>query len=185
MRVGGTTQIKVDVRIVAATNCDLEALVEQGRFREDLYYRLNVVRIHVPPLIERRDDIPLLADAFLKDICEENGKPPVRLAPRAMAYLQNFDWPGNVRQLRNAIEGMVVMSSSDEISVRHLPQEVRRAEPEDKAVAVSIGSTLADAERELIRATLIQTEGNRAKTARILGIGRKTLYRKIEDYRLD
>ena len=184
-RVGGTQTFRVDVRIIAATNRDPEALVRQGLFREDLYYRLNVVRVKMPPLRERREDIAPLVHAFLKEFCQENAKPLLRVSPQAMAHLQNFNWPGNVRQLRNVIEGMVVMATGEEITARNLPAEIRQAEPQRQAVALSIGSTLAQAERELIRATLLQTEGNRAKASRILGIGRKTLYRKIEEYGLE
>ncbi|MCX7011433.1 MAG: sigma-54 dependent transcriptional regulator [Candidatus Sumerlaeota bacterium] len=185
VRVGGTRPLRVDVRILAASNRDIEESVRSGRLREDLYYRLNVVRIKMPPLRERREDIPLLAHAFLKEFREENGKGPLRFTPKALALLQNFDWPGNVRQLRNVIEGMVVMSVGGEISVRNLPPEIRQSEPERQCVSLPVGSTLCDAERELIRATLRQAEGNRAQTARLLGIGRKTLYRKMEEYGLE
>jgi len=184
-RVGGIKTFRVNVRIIAATNSDLEARVREGRFREDLYYRLNVVRMVLPPLRERREDIPLLASAFLKEFCEENVRPVLRISPGAMAHLQNYEWPGNVRQLRNAIEGMVVMAAGDELTVRDLPREIQRAEPPNKALELHVGATLASAERELIRATLLETEGNRAKASRMLGIGRKTLYRKLEEYGLE
>jgi DNA-binding NtrC family response regulator len=185
-RVGGNDVISIDVRIVAATNQDLEKLVKEGTFREDLYYRLNVVRLRLPPLRDRREDIPLLVHAFLKEICEENARPLLRISPGVVARLRDFDWPGNVRQLRNIVEGMVVMATGGELTTRNLPEQIRRSdEPERLAVALSIGSTLAHAERELIRATLAKTEGNRARAARILGIGRKTLYRKIEEYGLE
>ncbi|OPZ06481.1 MAG: Transcriptional regulatory protein ZraR [candidate division BRC1 bacterium ADurb.BinA364] len=181
-RVGGAETIKVDVRIVAATNRDLERLVAEGAFREDLYYRLNVVRLELPPLRERKEDIPLLVSAFLKEFREENNRPHLTISPRAMAHLQSHDWPGNVRQLRNVIEGMVVMATSNEIGVRDLPPDIARFKPGAPNVTLPIGSTLADAERELIQATLLDSGGNRAKAARILGIGRKTLYRKLEEY---
>ncbi|MBI1785213.1 sigma-54-dependent Fis family transcriptional regulator, partial [Candidatus Sumerlaeota bacterium] len=124
-RVGGTETIKVDVRVIAATNRKLEQLVAEGKFREDLFYRLNVVPISLPPLRERTEDIPLLAAAFLKEFGEQNGKPGVRLSPKTLALLQQYDWPGNVRQLRNVIEGLVVMTSTKEIQPRALPEQVR------------------------------------------------------------
>ncbi len=184
-RVGGIRTLKVNVRIIAATNTILEERVREGKFREDLYYRLNVVRLQLPPLRERREDIPLLVHAFLKEFCEENGRPQLRMSPNAMAHLQNYNWPGNVRQLRNVLEGMVVMSTGDELTVRNLPPEIQRAEPKNNELSLAVGSSIATAERELIRVTLMQTEGNRAKASRILGIGRKTLYRKLEEYGLE
>ncbi|MFW6303087.1 MAG: sigma-54-dependent transcriptional regulator [Candidatus Sumerlaeota bacterium] len=183
-RVGGTQTISVDVRVIAATNQDIEKAVEEGRFREDLYYRLNVVKIEVPPLRERRDDIPLLVDTFLEEICEQNDKPKMPIAPKALDALSNYGWPGNVRQLRNVIEGMVVLSTGKELSLKNLPEEIRSAEAPKKSLQLSVGASLEDMERELIRATLDETEGNRAAAARILGVGRKTLYRKLEQYGL-
>ena len=184
-RVGGVGPIKVDVRVVASTNKDLKKLVEEGAFRDDLFYRLNVVMLTLPPLRERREDIPLLVDAFLKEFCEANNRPMLRISPKAMTLLQDFPWPGNVRQLRNVIEGLVVMSVSRDIGPNNLPEEVRSALPARGSVSLRVGATLDDAERELIRATLTQNNGNRAQTARILGIGRKTLYRKLEEYDIE
>jgi DNA-binding NtrC family response regulator len=159
--------------------------VREGRFREDLYYRLNVVRIAIPPLRERRDDIPLLVHAFLSEFCKENKKPLLKIAPKAMTALCEHDWPGNVRQLRNAIEGMVVMAQGREIGIRNLPEEVRSEASAHRTFSLRVGATLADMEKEMIRATLEETKGNRAAAARILGLGRKTLYRKIEEYGLE
>lgn len=184
-RVGGVKTIRVDVRIIAATNSEIEQRVKAGQFREDLYYRLNVVRLQLPPLRERREDIPLLTHAFLKEFCAENGRNLFQMNPVVMAHLQNYDWPGNVRQLRNVIEGMVVMAGGTELTVENLPPEIQRSRPEANSLSLPVGSTLASAERELIRATLVQTEGNRAKASRMLGIARKTLYRKIEEYGLE
>ncbi len=183
-RVGGTETIKVDVRVVAATNQDIEKAVAEGRFREDLYYRLNVVKIEVPPLRERREDIPLLVDAFLGELCEQNGKERMGVSPKAMDALAHYEWPGNVRQLRNVIEGMVVLSSGQELGVKNLPEDVRESEAPKKRLQLKVGASLADMEREMIRATLEETEGNRAAAARILGVGRKTLYRKLDEYGL-
>ncbi len=183
-RVGGTQTLKTDVRIIAASNRRLDQLVREGKFREDLYYRLKVVEIDLPPLRERRDDIPLLIEHFLEEFSRYYGKPKAAVQPRAMAALQAFAWPGNVRQLRNAVEGVVVMTDG-EITMRSLPDEIR-ADPGTPAyVRIPAGASLKEAERDLIRAALIQNGGNRAKTARILGLGRKTLYRKMEEYGIE
>lgn len=181
-RVGGVETIKVDVRVITATNQNLKERMEKGQFREDLYYRLNVIQINVPPLRERPEDIPLMVDTFLKEFCEENNKPLLKIHPQTMTLLQNYDWPGNVRQLRNVIEGMVVMSKSDEITPESLPEEIRQSEKRDQIIRLRIGESLSRAEKKIIESTLSATDGNRAKTARILGIGRKTLYRKLEEY---
>lgn len=208
-RVGGIESIKVDVRIITATNKSLKELVQQGKFREDLYYRLNVIRIQVPPLRERREDIPLLVDAFVKESCEKNNKPLIKVAPKTMALLQNYDWPGNVRQLKNVIEAAVIMCNTQELQPRHLPEEIRNAQLDsqlnyrydlshlpgkgserdlssvnEEYVHLKVGSSLRDAEAALIKATLKKVNDNKAKAAKILGIGRKTLYRKIEEYGL-
>ncbi|MEI6875794.1 MAG: sigma-54 dependent transcriptional regulator [Spirochaetota bacterium] len=183
-RVGGEETIEVDVRIVAATNKDLKKEVAEGRFREDLYYRLNVVNIHVPPLKERRDDIPLLAMAFLKEIAGENGKAVEGFEPKARQALYAHSWPGNVRELRNCIESAVVMARSPLIGIDDLPPTVRGSS-EERDMRVPAGSSLAEAEKILIRETLLAQNGNKSKTAEVLGIGRKTLYQKIVDYEIE
>ncbi|MBN1477432.1 sigma-54-dependent Fis family transcriptional regulator [Candidatus Sumerlaeota bacterium] len=183
-RVGGTETIRVDIRVIAATNRDIDAMVERGTFREDLFYRLNVVRITVPPLRERVEDIPLLADTFVRECAEANGKSLRPLTPRVIAALQGHRWPGNVRQLRNVIEGMVVMSTGKEITVKSLPPELRQTTDGGRTIQLPARISMRDAEREIIRATLRETGGNRAQAARILGLGRKTLYRKMELYGL-
>jgi len=189
-RVGGTETIQASVRVIAATNKDLEARVAAGQFREDLFYRLNVVRIELPPLRDRREDIPLLVQAFLGEFCQMHNKSLARVHPAAMAILERHPWPGNVRQLRNVLEGVVVMAGEQEteVATRDLPAEIRQeadeAAPAEPAVHIRVGTSLRDAERRLIHATLAQTGGNRTKTARLLGMGRKTLYRKLEDYGL-
>ncbi len=184
-RVGGTETIRVDVRVIAATNRNLDELVREGKFREDLYWRLNVVGIHLPPLRDRAEDVPLLTAAFLKEFSAQNGKVGLRLSPKAMALLQEYDWPGNVRQLRNVIEGAVVMSSGKEILPRNLPEPIRKGDPSRGIIPIRPDSTMAEAEREIIRATLARLGGNRARTAKQLGIGRKTLYRKMEQYKIE
>lgn len=182
-RVGGVKTVKVDTRVVAATNKDLKKEVEAGRFREDLYYRLNVVRIDLPSLRERTDDIPLLVHQFLKEFCKEHGK-ELQIGPKAMTVLQNYHWPGNVRQLRTIIESAVILTPGKEIQPRNLPEEVRSDLSPANAVKLRVGMTVTDAERELIRATLSEFGGNKAKAARVLGLGRKTLYRKLGEYGL-
>jgi DNA-binding NtrC family response regulator len=183
-RVGGEETVEVDVRIVAATNKDLKEEIRKGTFREDLYYRLNVVNIRVPPLRERRDDIPLLAMAFLREFAEENGKKLEGFDPKARQALYAYPWPGNVRELRNSVESAVVMASSGLVGLDDLPPGVRSS-GEERDVRVPIGSTLEAAEKILIRETLAAQGGNKSRTAEVLGIGRKTLYQKIEEYRIE
>ncbi len=183
-RVGGTETLHSDVRVIAASNKRLDELVAKGDFREDLYYRLKVVSIDLPPLRERRDDIPMLVEHFLEEFSRFYEKPKTRIANRAMSMLQNYQWPGNVRQLKNVIEGSVVMTTG-EIGVSDLPEEIQAEGKNVSQVTISAESSLKDAERELIQAALIHYGGNRAQTARSLGLGRKTLYRKMEEFGLD
>jgi len=183
-RVGGEDTVEVDVRIVAATNRDLKEEIRKGSFREDLYYRLNVVNIHVPPLKERRDDIPLLAMAFLREFAQENGKKLDGFDPKARQALYAYPWPGNVRELRNSVESAVVMAGSGLVGLDDLPPGVRSS-GEERDVRVPVGSTLAEAEKILIRETLVAQGGNKSRTAEVLGIGRKTLYQKIDEYGID
>ena len=180
-RVGGEKSITVDTRLITATNRDLEKEVAAGTFRSDLYYRLNVVHIHVPPLRERKEDIPLLIAAFIKEFTEENAKNIAAIEPKARAALYAYDWPGNIRQLRNCLESAVVMSSDDIIRLSDLPEPVREAE-QTSSIRIQIGTPLAEAERHIIMETLAAYNGNKSKTADILGIGRKTLHRKLDDF---
>jgi DNA-binding NtrC family response regulator len=182
-RVGGESTMEVDVRFIAATNKDLKAEIAAGRFREDLYYRLNVVNIHVPPLRDRREDIPLLAATFLHEFSEENGKPIDGFEPRARQALYAYDWPGNVRELRNCIESSVVMASSRFITVDDLPPGPRSAQ-EKKEIHLPALCSLEDAEKIIIAETLAMLGGNKTRTAEVLKIGRKTLYQKIDEYGL-
>ena len=184
-RVGGEETITVDVRVVTATNRDLKAEIDHGTFREDLYYRLNVVHIDVPPLRERQADIPLLTAGFLKEAAEENGKELVGIEPAALTALQRYAWPGNVRELRNCIESAVVMARGTTVDLGDLPAAVRNAEDDTAAVRMPLGSTLAQGEREMIRATLSAHNGNKSRTAEILGISRKTLHRKLREFALE
>jgi len=184
-RVGGEETIDVDVRIIAATNRDLRAEIEKGTFREDLYYRLNVVNIHVPPLRERKEDIPLLVAAFIKEFAKENGKAVEGIDPRARAALHNHDWPGNIRELRNCIESAVVMAKGSIITLEDLPPTINRSGDGNDVIRISLGSSLQDAEQEIIRSTLAAQNGNKTRTAEVLGIGRKTLHRKITEYEIE
>ncbi|MCF7915071.1 MAG: sigma-54 dependent transcriptional regulator [Spirochaetaceae bacterium] len=183
-RVGGEHTQEVDVRVVSATNRDLKSEIEEGRFREDLFYRLNVVNIHVPPLRDRKEDIPLLISAFLQEFSEENQKNIEGIDPRARLALYNYHWPGNIRELRNCIESAVVMSKGNIISYDDLPPTVTSGSETDY-IKIEVGSSMEDAEREMIRATLHRENGNKSRTADVLGIGRKTLHRKIQEYKLE
>ncbi|MDR0319887.1 MAG: sigma-54 dependent transcriptional regulator [Treponema sp.] len=183
-RVGGEQTIETDVRIIAATNKDLKAEIEKGNFRDDLYFRLNVVNINVPPLRERKDDIPLLAYAFLKEFVQENGKKIEGINEKARARLYGYDWPGNIRELRNCIESAVVMCQSNIIRVDDLPPAFRNAD-DDGWINIRLGSNMAECEKVVIRDTLSYCKGNKSKTAETLDIGRKTLIRKLADYELD
>ena len=183
-RVGGEETIETDVRIVAATNRDLKKEIEEGRFREDLYYRLNVVNIHVPPLRERRDDIPLLAMAFLKEFAHENGKNIEGFDSKTRSTLYAYAWPGNIRELRNCVESAVVMARGSLVGVDDLPPSIRSS-GEERDIRIPSGSSLAETEKILIRETLAAQGGNKSRSAEILGIGRKTLYQKIEEYGIE
>jgi len=192
MRVGGTEEITVDVRVLAATNRNLEEMSREGKFRADLYYRLNVVTLEIPPLRERRDDIPLLATAFLEQFAREHDRPVPVLTPEALQVLKAAPWPGNVRELRNLMQSLVILHPGTEIGVHHLPEPIRRA-VEESAPAVEgadpaasfVGKKMEDIEREVILRTLEMTGGNRSRAAQALGIGLRTLQRKIKQYRAE
>ena len=177
-RVGGTQPITVDVRLVAATNRNLEEEVKAGRFREDLFYRLNVVRIPMPPLRERKDDIPLLLHAFLREFNIENQKNITGFDNRAKSAILKYSWPGNIRELKNCVESAVVMCNGDEIKIEDLPASVRE-KGEEKAITIPIGMSLEEAEMVIIQENLAACNGNKTKCAEVLGIGRKTLHRKL------
>jgi DNA-binding NtrC family response regulator len=177
-RVGGEETIETDVRIVAATNKDLKEEIEKGNFREDLYFRLNVVNILVPPLRERKDDLPLLITSFLKEFAGENGKTVDTIDEKARAAIYAYDWPGNVRELRNCMESAVVMAKGPVITADDLPPTLRR-KSEEGWIRIPLGTSLEDAEKIIIRDTLTFLQGNKSKTAEILSIGRKTLHRKL------
>ena len=180
LRVGGTESVEVDIRVVAATNKDLKALVAKGEFREDLYYRLNVVDIHLPALKDRREDIPLLAARFIKELAEKNHVQVSGITPAAMRLLENYDWPGNVRELRNTIEKMVVLSTGALLDVVDVPEQMQSTTA--PLVDLSSSVTLGENEKAQILAVLKEVGGNRTRAAQVLGISRRTLYRKLDEY---
>ncbi len=180
-RVGGSETINIDTRIIAATNRNLEEEIKAERFREDLYFRLNVVHIHIPALRERKEDIPLLAAAFIKEFAEENGKKIDSIEPRARTAIYNYDWPGNIRQLQNCIQSAVVMSSDSTIHFCDLPAPLKET-VESSPICIPMGVTMQEAEKQVILQTLANQKNNITKTADILGIGRRTLHRKLEEY---
>jgi DNA-binding NtrC family response regulator len=191
MPVGETRPIAVDVRVLAATNADLEQRVTEGKFREDLYYRLSVIRLHVPPLRERREEVPHLSTYFLRDASERLGKPDVRLSPATLDLFARYWWPGNVRQLRNEIQRAVALSPPGGlIEPDHLSPDLSAPEPGkssaapggDGGIAIRPGNlavVVERIERDLITATLTSTAGNISETARVLGLTRRGLYLKM------
>jgi DNA-binding NtrC family response regulator len=187
-RVGDNKPIRVNVRLISASNRSLEEMVAQGRFRNDLYFRLKVVTVHLPALRERREDIIPLADHFRRQFAKRHHKPIKGLSPVVSKRLYSYDWPGNVRQLRNALETMVVLDLDGTLDVDDLPPELADVEQPSGPIAASggplelIGRTMDDIERWAIEETLKLTNGNREEAAKILGIGARTLYRKLEKY---
>jgi DNA-binding NtrC family response regulator len=178
-RVGGEETIETDVRVIAATNKDLKAEIEKGNFREDLYFRLNVVNIDVPPLRERKDDIPVLAASFLKKFAAENGKTIEGIHEKAYSRLCAYGWPGNIRELQNCIESAVVMCRKDLITEEDLPPALQSLGDEGW-VRIPLDISLEEAEQLIINAAVSYHKGNKSKAAEALGIGRKTLHRKLD-----
>ena len=180
-RVGGSKTLKVDVRVVAATNQNLEEMVTAGTFRKDLFYRLNVIHLEIPPLRSRSEDIPLLAQYFLDKFCLENNRPPMGFTPEAMQALQQYLWPGNVRELENVVERTVALCSGSSVGLDDLPEELRQHSKVEDNIVIPVGASLEEIERLAIRQTLKRTGGDKEVTARILGIGLATLYRRLRD----
>jgi two-component system, NtrC family, response regulator AtoC len=185
-RVGGNQTIKADVRLIAATNRDLPELVREGKFREDLFYRLNVVQIRIPPLRERKEDIPLLATAFLKEISQRDGKPFRPLSPEAMDRLVQYNWPGNVRELKGAIDSGVTLATGPQITLRDLPATVRgeTLDLSPRSESKTDQMNLHDNEIRLIMRALEESHGNRTEAAKRLGISRRTLHRRLRELNL-
>ena len=203
-RVGGNESIEIDVRVICATNRDIEAAVAHEKFLPDLYDRLNVIRIALPLLRQRRDDIPLLVKAFTEEFCRENRKMTKSMTSRAIRVLMKYDWPGNVRELKNCTEGMVIMSNRSELDLDDIPEHILKSAgvtspiilsaptATDTGVAampssglhVEVGMSMAEIEKEVLQSTLQYVGNNRAKAAKILGISKRTIFRKIKEYSL-
>lgn len=182
MRVGGIKTIRVDINIIAATNTNLEEAVRQKTFREDLYYRLKVITLYLPPLRERREDIPLLIQKFIEEFNHEYNKTVQGIESRAMMLLQNYPWPGNIRELKNCIESLVITSPNEIISVTNLPSYILETVYPEPEIKFKMGTPLDEIERDVIQKTLAYVRGNKTKAAKLLGIGLRTLHRKIKEY---
>jgi len=180
-RVGGTETIDVDVRVIAASNKSLEKEMQEGNFREDLYYRLNVIPFHVPPLRERREDLPILAKAFVEEFCAESGTKRKQITTQAMNRLQAYGWPGNVRELRNLMERLVLMTPGPKIRTEDLPQDL---EEREESEGVTLGEARRDFEREFLIARLQENDWNISRTAEGIGIARESLSRKLRSLQI-
>jgi len=176
VRVGGNKEISSDFRVICATNKDLKSMVEKGTFREDLFYRLNVVNIQIPPLRDRKEDIPLLVDYFIKKYCTSMNKPPVAIDPAALKRIQEFNFPGNIRELENMIERAIVVGNGKKISLKDLPLE--------KTIVNNTAESLDDFEKAFILQILNKYAWNISRTAKALKVDRVTLYHKIKKYDL-
>src|SRR5947207_2743027 len=186
-RLGGRT-MKVDLRLVAATNQDLRAAVREGRFREDLYYRLNIIPVPIPPLRDRRDDIALLAEHFLQLYAARNNRQLAGFSRAAVEAMSRYDWPGNVRELENSVERAVVLSRGSAIDLDDLPAEVRTgggAQGDGRSLSFAVGTPLEEIERRVIHATLAHVGGDKRLCAQLLGIATRTIYRRLEEERVD
>jgi DNA-binding NtrC family response regulator len=184
-RVGSNKTLSADVRLVAATNRNLEELVKAGKFREDLFFRLRVVEIELPPLRERPGDIPLLAQNFLREFAKENQKPVNDFTADVLEALMNFSWPGNVRELRTAIEHAVVLCRGERITLRDLPPSMRGGSAGGTKLLQAKDLTVKDAEKQLIVRALKETDGNRTRAAQKIGMSRRTFHRKLHEYHLE
>src|SRR5580692_9625556 len=185
-RLGGRT-LKVDLRLVAATNQDLRAAVREGRFREDLYYRLNVIAVPIPPLRDRREDVPLLAEHFLQLYAARNGRHLAGFSRQAADTLSRYDWPGNVRELENTVERAVVLARGNAIEIDDLPPDVRQGgvTGDGRTLSFAVGTPLEEIERRVIHATLAHVGGDKRVCAQLLGIATRTIYRRLEEERVD
>jgi DNA-binding NtrC family response regulator len=183
-RVGGTREVAVDVRVIAATNKSLEEQVGEGKFREDLFYRLNVVRMNLPPLRERREDIKVLAQHFLDNFSAKYHRSDLKFDSEVSARFADYEWPGNIRELKNCIERAVILAREPVIGLDLLPEPLQRESDSPTKAGISVGLSLADVEREMIRQTLEHTGGHRRRTAEILGISERDLYYKLKKYQL-
>jgi len=183
-RVGGTETLEVDVRVIAATNKSLEKEIQEGNFREDLYYRLAVIPFHVPPLRERREDIPVLARAFVEEFCADSGAKPKPIAPRAVALLQAHPWPGNVRELRNLIERLVLLTPGPRIRADDLPEDFRSGARREESGAATLEEARREFERDFLMARLRENGWNISRTAEAIGLARESLSRKMRTFQI-
>ncbi len=180
-RLGGTDTLKTDVRLIAATNADLEGLISEKKFREDLYYRLNVINIKLPPLRERKEDIPLLVGHFLDFFGKQNRKPLKGISEEAMDMLKAYDWPGNIRELENAIERAIVLTKNELLMPEDFPPSIKRSEHTRGYMQIPFGMTMDDIEKMVIAETLSRTRGDKVMAAKLLGIASRTIYRKLKE----
>jgi DNA-binding NtrC family response regulator len=180
-RVGGNKTIQVNIRIIAASNRDLQEAVKNGTFREDLYYRLNVVNIKLPPLRERKEDTPFLVNFFIDKFNQKYSMSVKGISQRAMSFLIDYGWSGNVRELENTIESILVINSPEVIDIQHLPQEVKDSREKPEVIPIKIGTPLEEVEREMLIQTLKATKGNKRRAAKLLGINVRTIHRKMEE----
>ena len=185
LRLGGTTAINIDTRFIAATNRDIQEAVKKGEFRQDLYYRLNVISFTIPPLSERRDDISLLSQYFLKKYSALMNKNVNKISPRAMAILKSYDFPGNVRELENIIERGVALAQGDVIEVQHLPEDLQQMSIRTFRKSGRKIPTLEEQEKNYIQWVIGETKGNKTLAAQVLGIDRVSLWRKIKKYGIE
>lgn len=181
-RLGGTKVVTANARIIAATNRNLAEAIKQGEFREDLFYRLNVVPIKLPPLRERGEDIPLLVETFLAGSCAQHQRAPKEVSREAMRLLRLYAWPGNIRQLRNLLERLVVTVREGMIQPQHLPEEIQASKEDIRTIIVTLGNSLGEIEKEVIRRTLVEVTNHREKAAKLLGISLRSLQYKIKQY---
>ncbi|MFH1860026.1 MAG: sigma-54 dependent transcriptional regulator, partial [bacterium] len=184
LRVGGVSSVKVDVRVIAATNKDLLCEVQKGTFREDLYWRLKVVIIQLPLLKERKEDIPLLIDAFIHEFNQTNQRNISGISQKALNVLMAHDYPGNIRELKNLIESMAILSQNEMLDLDDLPVLIHESSEKKEMIVINVGTSMKDAEKEIISQTLKKVNDNRKMAASILDIGLRTLQRKIQEYGL-
>jgi DNA-binding NtrC family response regulator len=182
-RLGGKEEVSVDVRIVAATNRDVRHALKGGDLREDLYYRLSVIELHVPPLRDRKEDIPLLAGHFFRIFAEKYGSAQKQFSPQALEALQSYPWPGNIRELKNLVERTVLVCPDLNVDASHLPERFVARQVQEDALRIPLGTSLEECSRLLILRTLDLCDGNKSKAAAILGISRKALYDRLRSYR--
>ena len=182
MRVGGKKERPANVRVLAASNRDLESMVKAGQFREDLFYRLNIFTIELPPLRERAEDIPLLAGAFLAEFAAKYQKPVASIPAETQRLLAGYSWPGNVRELRNIVEQAVLLARGPELDPLLLPKMLHRSPAREEIIKIPIGTAMDDVEREVILRTLEANDGNKTVTAEVLGISRRSIYNKLALY---